>query len=196
MLKQTGFKFVVFSIHGDNNPFVVSEMYAAFESYGLTKPTRCIGSYNGTVENSWITTTETFDKMWCTEWAGRNWFDEESFMLFSECNKQYASLFFPDPRNNPRNKDGHTTVGTIPTALSEYMMPLGSLHNVTREQAKAEGNWTYRCDTKKWFITKHESPDRVPPPSGHVSKEQRAKVDKWLAAALSTISSSPPLPLQ
>ena len=32
MLKQTGFKFVVFSIHGDNNPFVVSEMYAAFGS--------------------------------------------------------------------------------------------------------------------------------------------------------------------
>jgi hypothetical protein len=43
---------------------------------------------------------------------------------------------------------------------------LGSLKQVSQEEALAQDAWTYNPDMNAWFITVHENPDMVPPPEG------------------------------
>lgn len=157
MLKETGFKYVIFSITHHSNLFRVMEMNALFDALGYSKPVRCIGSYKGECENSFLTTTEALDAVaQAPGFFKQELYSQESYLLISECNKQYAALFF---QHDGRFGDAQ-------------LHPIGSLHAVPMAEAKKSDAWTYRTDTGQFYVAKKENPDRVPPPQGWPSAER------------------------
>jgi hypothetical protein len=96
---------------------------------------QCIGSYKGALEVSFIMLTSDFE----TYVKPYGFVDnQESVLRVSECNKQYADLEFSDgSRKN-----------------------VGSLRDVTKEEALAQEAWTYRPDTQQYWITVEGNPDR------------------------------------
>jgi hypothetical protein len=145
MLKETGFKYVIFSITGNSNVFKVIELNAAFATLGFKRPTHCCGAYKGQPEYSWITTTAALDALWESPFGASLLGEQESFLLFSECNKQYAELFYPDASNSP---------------TGQQRVPMGSMVCVSREEALRAEAWTYRPDTRNFYVCRKENPDR------------------------------------
>ncbi len=97
---------------------------------------QCIGSYKGELELSFLMNTSDFE----ANVRPYGFIDhQESILQVSECNKQYADLMFAD--------------GT--------RQSIGSLQDVTKEQAMASEAWTYRPDLNKYWVAVEGNPDRV-----------------------------------
>jgi hypothetical protein len=158
---ETNFKYVIFSMDCEGDTEKVLRLYNLFTEGGMKRPQPLVGCYDGTVEAAWITTTAALDAI------GQSWQehligDQESVLLVSGCNKQYAELLYlADGRREP----------------------LGSLTQVTREAAQQEDAWTYNPQTSQWFVCRHENPDREAP----ADKDARA-----LWAAIDAVLESEP----
>lgn len=96
---------------------------------------QCIGSYKGVLEVSFIMRTDDYAK-WVEPYGYTK--EQESVLQVSACNKQYADLVFA---NGSR-------------------MNVGSLRDVTKEEALTQEAWTYRPDTNQYWITVEGNPDR------------------------------------
>lgn len=81
--------------------------------------------------------------------------NQESFLKVTRCNKQYAALFWDDWEGWQEK-------------------PLGSMCQVSAEEAAAEDNWTYDPAFDRWYVCKHENPDRE-------SMEARKQRELWAA---------------
>lgn len=100
-----------------------------------------IGSYKGDSEFAFICSENDFNEIV----VQNGWVDnQESVLIITRCNKQYATLHF-------HNGD---TVG------------IGSLKQVSQEEALQHDAWTYNPEMNAWFIAVQENPDIVPPPEG------------------------------
>ncbi|ANS06203.1 hypothetical protein HOR19_gp10 [Phage MedPE-SWcel-C56] len=151
-----GFKYVLFSIDRQNNPMFVHFMKEAFRQInpGVVLQTM-IGKYKGQVEYSWMTTVDAFNAFY--ETAGADFMsNNESVMLVSECNKQYAALFYL-----------HLVDG----------MQLKNLGSLRSTSAVEDGvDFTYNPSTKMYWVVAEGNPDTAPPPQGWPSDRTRQEV--------------------
>lgn len=96
----------------------------------------CIGSYKGEIEQSFMMLTADYE----THVKPHGFTDkQESVLLVSECNKQYADLLFS---NGSR-------------------LSIGSLKCVTKEEAMKQEAWTYRPDINQYWVAVDGNPDTV-----------------------------------
>lgn len=152
--------------------------YRLFESHvNATKPEGCEnafararGRYNhGLLERTYIMHGDVFlhvmDAQSLTVEAGWSFMDDqESILLVTKCNKQYATLFF-----NP--------------VLDRPNLALGSLCEVPEDEALASGSYTYREDIDCYFVCKHENPDRVPQEQD-IPEPSQDDAEAWLELAV------------
>lgn len=122
-----------------------------------------VGKYVGmdgiaVIEPSFILATETFNEL---RGAGVLPVEgQESFLIVSECNKQYAWLTY-----NHEERD------------NEY---LGCLKAVSAQEAMEQDNWTHDPLHNRWFITTENSQSEAP----HERDQRRlwAAIDDLLGA--------------
>lgn len=156
-LKQHGFKYVIFSIRSESNPMIVTQFKAMWADHFGSAIRNMIGCWDGLMEHSWMCTTEQFDEFFNAQPVlfHAEVVQQECVLLVSECNKQYCAL-----------------VGLSPSAVAQ---DAGCMHVVSREEAIHSKGWTYDPRKKQFWMTKPDNPDRVPPPSGHLTPEDKRK---------------------
>jgi len=94
-----------------------------------------VGCYEGVEEVSYIMPLEAFTEHVLNIGLVH---DQESFLHVSGCNKAYAVLHY---------QDGREPLG------------LGSMCQVKEDVARTYPAWTYRPDTKAWYIAHKANPD-------------------------------------
>lgn len=100
-----------------------------------------IGSYKGESEFAFICSENDFRNIV----ARRGWAeDQESILLLTRCNKQYAVLEYEDGR----------TEG------------IGCMKQVSQSDALNQDAWTYNPEQNAWYICVDKNPDDIPPPEG------------------------------
>lgn len=131
-------KYVIFSIDEQDDDDEVAWFITWFRqvsTQGNLVP--MLGCYEGSEERSFMCLYSSFNR----HVRGSAWIEwQESILLVSECNKMYARLEYLDGRDD---------VG------------LGSMHEVSEEEAKASDNWTYSPSRKIYWVAKKGNPDRV-----------------------------------
>lgn len=143
-------RYTIFSIDREYDEDVREAFEVFFEDTvgTVSRLVRCVGSYKGILETSWICSTNDFNNfIWGTKWVA----NQESVLLVSACNKQYASLMFSDFSKKDASVD---------------TLSLGSLKSVDAEEAMKHDAWTYRPDLGIYWIAVKGNPDTVPPQSG------------------------------
>jgi hypothetical protein len=124
-------KYTIFSVDHDR-----ANAFIDFIFFGPTLKGNiiyCRGCYKGHEERSYIALTEDFEQHIRHQFC-RN---QESFLRVSECNKQYARLDYADGRT----------------------VFLGSVRRVPEKVARSQDAWTYRPDTKEYWITVQGNPE-------------------------------------
>lgn len=112
----------------------VDELRAMGKTNG--KVLQCVGSWGGVLEPSFICRTDDFEK----HFKDSGYLDQQGcFLQVSECNKQYAQLLFPD-------------------GSTEFV---GSLQDVSKEEAMKHDGWTYRPDLNTYWVVVQGNPDRT-----------------------------------
>lgn len=101
-------------------------------SMGDIKPV--IGHWEGVTSQSFIMDEVEFNRLVRNSGMVDK---QECFMHVTSCNKAYASLEYQD-------------------GLS---IALGSMHQVSMEQAMRSDGWTYRPDLDVWWVAAHGNPD-------------------------------------
>lgn len=98
------------------------------------------GSWRGKVEQSYVMNTDDFK----AHVLPLGWVDnQEAFLVVSSCNKAYAHLWYP-------REEG----------TEACWVGLGSMHQVTAQEALASEGWTYRPDMNAYWVCKTGNPDR------------------------------------
>lgn len=151
---------VIFSIDKDT-----TVARAAFTEYlrsqGVPFDT-LVGCYKGTQEVAWIMHIDAFG----SHVRHRTFVqDQESVLLVTDCNKHYATLEFNFQCVLPQNRK---------------QRDLGSMHEVSEREARANGAWTYSARRNIWWIAKAGNPDRVPPPAGWPNADTKAEIKQHL----------------
>lgn len=130
----------------------IQAMWRGMETDGNLVPV--IGSYKGESEFAFICSEKDYREVV----AERRWTEEqESVMVISRCNKQYAILEYSNGE----------------------LEGIGSVKEVSMREALEKDAWTYDPETSKWFITVDGNNDDVPPPEGwnadytHLPKDAR-----------------------
>lgn len=117
-----------------------------------------IGYYKGQTEYSYICHTKNMYEI-----VAAGFIDgQESVMLVSECNKQYARLAYSDGR----------TEG------------IGSLKSVNAEEALKHEAWTYRPDMDVYWIAVDGNPDTLPVTTSQVDLTYAQELDFHLQMIL------------
>ena len=141
---------VIFSIDGEENLRTVKR----FQDFMADKDIEfkmLSGSYEGRGENAWLVNEDGFEAIWKEGWV----YNQESVLEVSSCNKQYATL---------RYLSGASTEA------------LGSLCEVSEEEALAQDSWTYDRGTDVYYVCKKENPDRE-------SQSARDQRELWTAVS-------------
>jgi len=95
-------------------------------------------------EQSYILNYAKFNELlWAGQLPMKN---QESVLVVSECNKQYATLRFLED-------------GKFAGRPDKY---LGCMKRVTEKEAKAQQAWTYKPTTGEWFIVVDNSQSEAP----------------------------------
>lgn len=144
---------IIFSITGQCEALVRANFYEECASAGII-PYPLYGVYKDEYEFSWALTYEDFLKVPLRFLAG-----QESVLAVTKCNKQYATLFFLE--------DGKITQQSRTAAL-------GSMVQVSGEEAVANGDYTLDPKLGIFFVAKKENPDRM-------SRADREATDLWNA---------------
>lgn len=153
-LKDVGEAYAIVSIDSAADPIERQKFKATCEHYSWVTPT--IGRYKGITEYGWLLPVSTLRKLLkhhAVFFAG-----QESVLLVSECNKQYATLFFFDGRPDES---------------------LGSLKE-TPEKDVGGQDYTFEPLLNRYFVTTKDNPDGVPPNNGWLSDETRTKIEGWV----------------
>ena len=135
-------KYTIFSIDGVTEVHALAKFMRHIDTQRVMgkmegEMVQLIGSYKGALELSFILLTEDFEKHVKPYGFVSN---QESVLLVSECNKQYADLLYL--------QDGHREA-------------LGSLKDVSKDEAMKHDGWSYRPDLGTYWITVKGNPDRV-----------------------------------
>lgn len=97
----------------------------------------CIGSYKGVLEQSFLMRSDDYGE----HVDNTHYMDnQESILRVSECNKQYAELYF---------------------LAEEGRVPIGSLKSVSKAEAMHHDAWTYRPDLDIYWVSVYGNPDTV-----------------------------------
>lgn len=144
---------IIFSIDGEDQNIVRASFYEACAMAEII-PYPLLGVYKDVGEHSWALTYEDFLKVPLHFLAG-----QESVLAVTKCNKQYATLFFLN--------DGEITQQSRTEAL-------GSMVQVSGEEAMAGGDYTHDPKLGLFFVAKKENPDRM-------SRADQQAVDLWNA---------------
>lgn len=138
--------FTIFSIDFKNNPLrmnVFMNYLALCKRAGMSgNVIPMIGSYKGQMEHSFICNRSDFDLFIRGTVYIRG---QESVLHVASGNKMETHLEF-------------LADGTL--------VALGSMHEVSREQAMASDAWTYRPDMGVYWVAKEGNPDILPPREG------------------------------
>ena len=153
-LKESGEAYAVVSIDWATDPIKRQQFAAIYEHYSWAKPV--LGRYKGECEHGWLMPTSTLRKL--LKHHPEFFSKQESALLVSECNKQYATLFFFDGRPDES---------------------LGSLKQVAWEEV-GSADYTFDPQTKRYFVTTADNPDGVPPNNGWLPAETREKIEGWV----------------
>ena len=134
-------KYTIFSIDNVNDIHTLAKFTRYMDEHRAMGKLKggikvCIGSYKGELEQSFTMLTSDFQSFVKTSGYVAN---QESILEVSECNKQYADLVFSD--------------GTRES--------IGSLKDVTKEEAMKHEAWTYRPDLNKYWVAVQGNPDTV-----------------------------------
>jgi len=98
---------------------------------------QCIGSYKGELEVSFMCRSDDFEAYILNSGYVDN---QESILRVSECNKQYAELYF---------------------LAEQGRVSIGSLKSVDKATAMGHDAWTYRPDLNTYWIAVDGNPDTV-----------------------------------
>lgn len=134
-------KFVIFSIDGVNDTHKQAKFLRHIDTARAMgkmqgKMVHCIGSYKGEIEPSYLMLWDDFlDHVIGKGFVG----GQESILMVSECNKQYATLVFSD----------------------QSRQSVGSLKSVGKDEAMKHDAWTYRPDLNTYWIAVDGNPDTV-----------------------------------
>lgn len=104
------------------------------------------GSWGGETEASFI--MNSLDFLRAVE-GTKYVVGQECIMEISECNKRYADIVHLDEEG---------------MRLEISRFSVGCLKSVSREEAEANGDYTYRPDMDTYWIAQHGNPDHVPNP--------------------------------
>ena len=133
---MTQHQFIIFAIDNGTDDLRASNFEQAFNDFDGRKGNlvKCLGYWEGVAEPSYIALREDFENI---AKAG-GWVDQQICTLaVTSCNKQYAQLEYPCGK----------------------LEQLGSMHEVTREEALASVGYTYRPDLNIYWVAKQGNPD-------------------------------------
>ena len=130
---------VIFSIDGEEIAETREEFYRYLSRRGVSA-VPAVGCYKGAREFAWVMAKPQFD---AAIRASVFVVEQESVMLVTSCNKMYATLEYLDSDEGCGNR-------------LEF---LGSMHEVSPEEAEASDAWTYRADMDVYWVAKG-NPDR------------------------------------
>jgi hypothetical protein len=121
---NTTMKYTIFSIDGEDNPDARRLIEHMFKHSSVATGTLvpCVGVYKGVKEHAYICNSTSFDAFVQPMGFVAN---QESVLRVSGCNKQYTVLEFLDGR-------------------TQRWKHLGCMTSVTREEAEANGDYTWR----------------------------------------------------
>lgn len=106
---------------------------------------RCIGSYKGQIETSYITSVEVFHFIDKSGWLD----DQESVLEVSGCNKMYTTLHY---------REDSSRWGVRRIRKPEF---LGSMHCVSETVAKLYDAWTFVEHQNRWYVAVKGNPDHA-----------------------------------
>lgn len=130
-------KYVIFSIDGCDDPLICNQFLNRVTHHPerVNNIIPLIGMYSGVRERSFMMEREDF--LNCVPVT--YYYNQESILWVTECNKQYATLEYSD--------------GTAEG--------IGCIRCVSEAEALAADGWTYRPDLDKFYIAVDGNPDRV-----------------------------------
>lgn len=135
-------KYTIFSIDNPNDWHNMSRFMRYVDEIMAMRKTKgrfiqCVGSWMGKLEPSFICRTDDFLEHILESGYVE---DQECVLQVSECNKQYAQLWYLD---------------------DDKKESLGSLKSVSKQEAETQDGWTYRPDLNIYWIAVKGNPDTV-----------------------------------
>jgi hypothetical protein len=139
--KENKMKYVIFSIDNVTNTHAQAKFLRHIDTARAMQKMKgnmihCIGSYKGEIEPSYLMLWDDFKEHVIGMGFVEN---QESILRVSECNKQYAELVYSDQTRES----------------------VGSLKDVSKDEAMKHDAWTYRPDLNMYWITVKGNPDTV-----------------------------------